>query len=709
MGKNNNSFVKAPLLGKLAIKNSLITEQEFDEAMDACSNTTDPEETLKDYFLSNDLITPQNLKRLVTATKAVTLRQKDVKFGTIAVNKGLISQSVLDLVLEEQNHSFKTNKNPRLIGDMLITAGIITLEHRNLILKIQNRLINEIKHDYVNTNQNRDITKSGNNDSAALAQNKQPSSKASTIETMKHGIRLEITQDAMTALISKTDDFDDDIYPEDIQNLLEKKGITFGLVNSDLLLGFIKSRGFKKKGFIAAKGISPVKGKNGKIEYFFDTDHLIAGGLSASGKIDFRDRGAIPQVEKGTVLSEKTPLKASSNGKTIFNKEIVVDKAQDAKLRYGRGAKLSEDRLKILATVNGYPKLTWAGLVVVNQEYMTTGDVNYKTGHINYDGNVKIKGCIKDGFEVKGNDISAREIQGGIVHAQGNLTVTNGINEATIYAKGNVYAKFIRNSKIVCMGNIYIARELVDSKIETSGACLAKDGKIISCRITAKMGVVAKQIGTELSEPNIIKTGHDIFVNKELSVIKVKIRTFIKEKEKLIKKREKLVEENRKLHKSAASFATIQEKSNSNQKRINSQIYSITKKNGDKEKTYKLKQTINTLKDEEHKINKKLEDCFEKINNIEKRVKNIEDSTLETQQNIDDLRQEKKHLTKFSDANPGDTTISVTGIVFPGTIVQGKFSEKQIKEKIINTKIKELMYQNGNGKTKARQYEMKIT
>ncbi|MCK5101050.1 MAG: DUF342 domain-containing protein, partial [Desulfobacteraceae bacterium] len=479
MGKNNNGLAKIPLLGKLAIKNSLVTEQEFDEAMIACSKADDPEEGLKEYFLSNDLITPQNLKRLVTATKAVELRQRDIKFGTIAVNKGLISQSVLDLVLEEQNQSFKTKKNPRLIGDMLVEAGIITIAHRNLILKTQNRLIKEIKHDYQNTNiKNSDISKSDSTDKTT-ATLKRGSSEFNTIEIIEYGIKLEITHNKLTALISKTETFDDSINSDDIRNLLIKKGIAFGMVNNDLFLGFLKSRGFKKKGFIAAKGVEPVKGKNAKIEYFFDTDYLKAGGVSASGKIDFKDRGVIPQVEKGTVLAEKTPCKESFNGKTIFNKELVIDKAQEIKLKYGQGAKLSEDGLKILATVNGSPKLTWAGLVIVNKEYVTTGDVNYQTGHVKYDGNIKIKGCIKDGFEVKGNDIAAKEIEGGIIHAEGNLNITNGINEAKIYAKGNVYTKFVRNSTITCMGNIYITKEIVDSEIETSGACITKDGKII--------------------------------------------------------------------------------------------------------------------------------------------------------------------------------------------------------------------------------------
>ena len=704
MAKQNNAFIKAPLLGKLAIKNFLITEQEFDEAMAACSDSPDPEEALKDYFLSNDLITPQNLTRLVTATKAIALRQKDIKFGSIAVNKGLISQSVLDMVLEEQNHSFKTNKNPRLIGDMLVEAGIITIQHRNLILKTQNRLIKEIKHNnYQSAEKNK---KSSNTQKSDKKQ--PPTPNISTIENLEYGIRLEITQDTLTAKISKTEEFDDNINPEDIRSLLIKKGIIFGIVNDDLLLGFIKSRGFKKKGFLVAKGVDPEKGEDAKIEYFFDTDHLKAGGVSSGGRIDFKDRGVIPQVEKGTVLAEKTPMKESLSGKTIFGKELATNKAQDFKLKYGQGVKLSEDGLKIIASVNGYPKLTWAGLVVVNQEYITTGDVDYQTGHIKYDGNIKIKGCIKDGFEVKGNDIKAHEIEGGIIHAEGNLNITNGINDAKVYAKGNVYTKFIHNSEIACLGNIYIAKEIVDSQIVTSGACITKDGIIISCKITAKMGVFANQLGTELSEPNIIKTGHDIFVNKELSNIKKKISKLVKAKNKKQRTKDKLIDENKRYHKTATDLANVLEKSRINQKRISSTLDTILASKGKKDEVPKIEQTLTTLKGEEERTNKELRVCFDKIENMEKKLKIVEDALIESAQVIDDLREERKHLAEWNDANPGDTTIKVTGVVFPGTVVQGRYSEKQIDDKLVNTKIKELMYQKNDDKKRSHQYEMII-
>ncbi|MCK5100234.1 MAG: hypothetical protein KAR45_19140, partial [Desulfobacteraceae bacterium] len=175
------------------------------------------------------------------------------------------------------------------------------------------------------------------------------------------------------------------------------------------------------------------------------------------------------------------------------------------------------------------------------------------------------------------------------------------------------------------------------------------------------------------------------------------------------KKKEKLIDKNKGYHKTATRLANIQEKASTNLIKISAKMDSVIENSGKKEDTAKLETTFNTLKNEEKKINKKLKSCFDKIDDIEKQLKGVEDSFSETKQTIDDLRQERKHLAAWNDANQGDTTIKITGVVFPGTIVQGRYSEKQIKDKLINAKIKELMYQSDDDKKRRHQYEMIIT
>jgi hypothetical protein len=220
------------------------------------------------------------------------------------------------------------------------------------------------------------------------------------------------------------------------------------------------------------------------------------------------------------------------------------------------------------------------------------------------------------------------------------------------------------------------------------------------------MGIFAKQLGTELSEPNIIRTGKDTFIAKELHEIREKISGLIKNKNKQKTMKNKNIDENGIHHKTAAKLGNILEKNGKNQQKISSLIGSAMQQDKQKDEIVKLEIALDLLKQEEEKTNKKLKKCFDKIENVEKKLKKIELNLLETQQNIENMKAEKKHLSDWNDANPGDTITKVTGVIFPGTIVQGKYSEKKINEKLINVTIKELMYQDDN--KRKHQYEMVI-
>ena len=262
MANKNSETIKIPILGKMALKKGLVTQKELDEAAEACKNSEDPENALQNYFVSEKIISSDNIKRLVLATKAFELRQKDVKFGAIAVNKGFISRSVLDLVLEEQKQQFRKKKEPRLIGDMLVDAGIISKKQRDLILKKQNRMITQIKKTKSPEQspsepkpaepENRDHESREKKEE----ENTDNGSKVLTTEPVafRGGMELTVTENRMEAYLTKTDEFDDSVTSEDIIDSLEEHFIVHGIVGEDLIKGFIQSRGFKKKRVSGGQG-----------------------------------------------------------------------------------------------------------------------------------------------------------------------------------------------------------------------------------------------------------------------------------------------------------------------------------------------------------------------------------------------------------------------------------------------------------------------
>ncbi len=701
--------IKCPLIGLLAVKNQLITKAELEIGLAQCKGSIDLEKELKKYLFAKELVSEQNIERLSRAAKTLEIRQKEYQFGAIAIRKGFINKSVLELALEEQEDAIRGKRKPRLIGDMLAEAGLLTIKQRDYILKLQNRLkspkpLESDKKSLAGQLPPEQSTET----SPEPSPEKKPEPKADTIamlepEILAGGISLQVSGDFMAAFISKTDHFNEDMLVLEIKEGLFEKNIVAGIVADEMIDGFIKSSGFKTQSFRVARGIKPIQGQDAKLEFFFNTDYLKAGGLDADGNIDFRERGEVPHVEEGTVLAEKTPAVVSRQGQNIYGDEVDTQPGEDIPLRFGKGAKLSEDGFKILADVRGYPKYSLSGVIFVHNEYTTGGDVDFETGHIDYDGNVNIKGCIKSGFKVRGNDIKSIELDGGIVEADGDVVVAGGINEGKIYARGNVFAKFIHKSEIICMGNIQVGKEIVESRIESSGSCVIENGKLISSTISAKMGVSARHIGTEQTSPNSIKVGKDTFTEKELGKNKTKVLALKDNIGKLQEKKAARKEQNSELQKQITKLAHIQDRSQLEQREIETTM-------ADPEKKIvlgELKEQLAQFKNNALNAEKNLDRCFEKSEALEEEIEKLDTEIAFWEGKLDDLVQEKSNLVQLARENPGNPVVTFEGSIQPETSVFGKHSDLTVDKVIKHAKIREVLF-SAEGVESRQIYEMQI-
>ena len=717
MALDKQGKIQAPLIGQLAVKNLLITKEELQKGLVHCSESKNKTRALKEYFLSNELISSENIERLDRAAKTLEFRQKEFKFGAIAIRKGFINQSVLTLALEEQQNEIKSKKKMTHIGEMLVDAGLLTEQQQNYILKLQKRVKNESQKilskeiktiDTVQEDQTSEAS-GGVSDatSGKILENADDKNLLQAPKIIAGGIMLEVSKDFMTAFFTKTDSFDKDITLEQIKEVLFDKNIVSGVVVDEMIQGFISSSGFTSKAFKIAQGILPIQGKNARVEFFFNTDYLKAGGMTEDGVIDFKDRGEIPHVEEGTVLAEKIPMVESRHGNNIYGDVVETVPGIDLAINYGTGVKISEDGIKLIATVTGCPKFSLSGRIFVHEEYITQGDVDYETGHIDYDGNVNVKGRIKSGFKVKGNDISAIELDGGILTAEGNVKIAGGINEAKIYSRGNVYANFIHNSKIECMGNVVITREIVDSDIECSGRCAVENGKIMSSLVTSKMGVKARNIGSEKAGPCLIKVGHDVFIKKELASIKDKVDGLEKTIGKYEKKKEDLTNDNKELQKQITELAHIQDRAQLEEKEINSKIALIERNAKNIESIKKMKIQIEHMQADALNAETKLDVCFNESEKIEEVIEK-EDKEIKPLKTIRrDLLTEKANLIKLTKENPGQSIVNVAGTIMNGTVITGLHSEKRISEEIRHSKVVETLCVSDEGKS-LNVYEMQV-
>ena len=56
MAAHNSSKQKIPYIGLLAVKTKFITQDELEKGLEKCSGADNPSLALKEYFLSNNLI-----------------------------------------------------------------------------------------------------------------------------------------------------------------------------------------------------------------------------------------------------------------------------------------------------------------------------------------------------------------------------------------------------------------------------------------------------------------------------------------------------------------------------------------------------------------------------------------------------------------------------------------------------------------------------
>ena len=95
------------------------------------------------------------------------------------------------------------------------------------------------------------------------------------------------------------------------------------------------------------------------------------------------------------------------------------------------------------------------------------------------------------------------------MEVDGDIDIVEGAVGATINTGGKLIAAHIRSSTIDALGDVIVDREMVNSVIHTDGACIVKDGRILSSKIDAKNGIKAAEIGSASLRPCTLIVGSE--------------------------------------------------------------------------------------------------------------------------------------------------------------------------------------------------------
>lgn len=676
----------AVITGKLALFYQFITKEQFKEAL-SIKNSEEQSglgTTLEEVLAKTGMISPDQMFMLHEVKDVLKAKRLKKRFGALAIGNEFITQSDVNKAVQIQKEERKKNVR-KMIGDILIEIGALTETQCSSVLKQQKEI--QIQLPTINQILTRQSRKKNTtvNQETTTEDVQLPGEDVKVIKA--NGVELTILKAGLSAFIRIVGKPEDKISLENIKHFLEENGIVYGVLKDTEIKHFLETDTMSKKGIQIATGMEPKPGKDASVQYHFDADYLTAGTINESGTIDFKDRGEIPQVNEMDLLAKKEPKISSETGVDVYGNPILIKEATDMELGVGSGAEFGEDKLSIYATTQGQPNLSIGGTISVSRDLNISGDVSYKTGHIEFDGNVNVTGSILDGFRVKAVNLSAKEILSADIETTGDIIVSDGIMGANIKAEGNIKGTFIKESRITTFGNVVVNKEILDSKLEVSGVCQVLNGAVLSSEISAKKGIISKDIGSQVCKPSVLKVGVDDQVKTALSGIKNAISKREESMKELKIMEEEFEDWQQVMHNVMAEIAHQQSRAVEEQKDFNKMMTRINKKKKSlahggnlsddfKEKISAADETIDVL--------------FKDKEEYEKKVSDLRQKHRDTQNEIKDLQREMECIIGWSKKEQGVPVVKVYGSIYAKTMISGIHSKTSLKDTYQNVSVKEV-------------------
>ncbi len=525
---------------------------------------------------------------------------------------------------------------------------------------------------------------------------KQDGLNGQTVQSLST-LRLIVSDDRMSALIDPEDEMLSGLDIHLLKELLNKAGIRHGVVDDLVLSDFLSEASQRERPWEVARGTPPDPGKQSRIRYCFNTDPLVVGKEDESGRIDFKNRGEIPQVKTGDLLAEIIPGVPGRPGVDVYGMEVPPPAHPPVKLLYGKGTYCHPDGLKVYSQIDGRPELTSEDRICVSPDLVITGDVGYATGHVSFEGNVEVRGAVLEGFHVRAHNLRAEEINRADIAVGGDVTVSGGIIGSRVQADGVLKCKHIHTSTIEVIGDIKVETTIFDSDVKTNGSCIVSNGRILSSAISAKMGIKAVDVGSDSSEPCELLVGVDGFLSKvvdklnaEIDSVKESIKTLEADLDEMKKESEKLETE----------IGELAQEEDSNRLKASEIQEKIKAASGAGDMNghlvQKAKDLHRMLEQKVEQAGKSIEEKFKRQEELEEGIERRKSEIQKAAGHIDDLKEKIDKENEKAQGEKGSPSVKVANVIYSGTVIRGPKSIIKLKDDCRNKTIKEMEVEREN-------------
>ncbi len=284
---------------------------------------------------------------------------------------------------------------------------------------------------------------------------------------------------------------------------------------------------------VISRGRSAVPCKSGYFEWSEQCDpekRQKANHPEGDGPEEFNyyDYVSFCTVKKGDLIGKIHPPKEGEDGVDVFGQIIPIDHCDIFQIDIGKNIELDMDGVSLIALCDGVLEQK-DNKVSVDPVLNIDSDIDFSTGNIHYQGDVYIKGDVKDLFEVnaEGDLYIGGTIEAATIKCGGNLTVQGGISakdKGVIEVKKDLTAKYISNATVWVKGNVFLHSEMVNSELNCGGKLVLERAGIRGGRVTTAKAIETPEIGSSLGIQTVIRPGIDPYLEKQMMRVNAKIK-----------------------------------------------------------------------------------------------------------------------------------------------------------------------------------------
>lgn len=308
---------------------------------------------------------------------------------------------------------------------------------------------------------------------------------------------------------------------DELRGYLAQSGIKEGIDEAALNdFAVNAAAGRSQASVLLASGLAPVDGSDGFFSYAVQSSVIVHhADADDNTSIDMHNVQTFINVLPGDEIGSIVPPEPGRAGRSVTGTTIPPKPGKPLNLKIGKNIRTEQDGNLLVADTAGRVCVT-SGEISVEEEFIVSGDVNFRVGSIVFNGVVEVRGDVLDDFNItatKGIRVTGNI---GLCHivTDGDVSFCgmDGQDKGTIVCGGSIRAQFIHNCIVEAAGDVIAEVEIHNSVIRSLGRIVVNQGAISGGSYMALGGIESKKIGSPASVHTILSAGVDYRDAKEL-------------------------------------------------------------------------------------------------------------------------------------------------------------------------------------------------